>query len=164
MAKEKRRRKEESRDFGGQQKGLSTENPTDKKLKKSFKKSESDCPAKPKKKSKASKRPTIEDSTPKPARSNGVRLESLQSIFATKDTSDRTFTLFGGDPVLPDTIESLPSAPILVPSLQPPSSSLPTDRKTLYFFPHYESPEKNALSLFPVSEEPFYYQRTEYLP
>jgi hypothetical protein len=45
-------------------------------------------------KSKEDVSPDQTPSQPKP-----VQLDSLQSIFAPKDTSDGVFTLFGGDPV-----------------------------------------------------------------
>lgn len=91
--------------------------------------------------------------------SKGVHLDSLQSIFANKDEADGAFTLFGGDPL------SEPSSPNeVIPSSTPPrtiQTIQQTHREPLYFFPHYDSPQKNAQSLFPVSSEPFYHNRTE---
>ena len=91
--------------------------------------------------------------------SKGVHLDSLQSIFANKDEADGLFTLFGGEPL------SEPSPEEVIPSstpLQTIQTTQQTDQEPLYFFPHYDSPEKNAQSLFPVSNEPFYHNRTEY--
>jgi hypothetical protein len=97
-----------------------------------------------------------------PTRSHDVHIDSLQSIFAAKSEADSTFTLFGDEP--PSNAISpavVPTSSIQTPTvLLPPSSQ--QQKKVLYFFPHYDFPEKNAQSLFPVSDEPFFYNRTEY--
>ena len=102
---------------------------------------------------------TDETEESKSVLSTGVRIDSLQSIFANKDEADAAFTLFGGDTL------SEPSPEEVVPSSTQPrtiQTTQQTDREPLYFFPHYDSPQKNAQSLFPVSSEPFYHNRTEY--
>ena len=109
-----------------------------------------------KKSSKIRDKPEIESKTDL---SKSVHLDSLQSIFANKDEAEGVFTLFGGDPLTePSADEVLPST-IAPQIIEGPQQS---DREPLYFFPHYESPQKNAQSLFPVSAEPFYHKRTEY--
>jgi hypothetical protein len=110
------------------------------------------------KKSKKAPKSTEQDLSPPVKR---VHLDSLQSIFETKNQEDSAFTLFGGEPVPEIYPEPLPPVqPRRLP--EPPASSIETQQKASYFFPHYESPEKNALSLFPELEEPFYYNRSEY--
>lgn len=90
--------------------------------------------------------------------SKEVQLDSLQSIFSTKAETDRTFTLFGGEPPTEGSPESLRPSTVQTLITTIPEQS---QKKTLYFFPHYDYPEKNALSLFPVSDEPFFHNRTE---
>jgi hypothetical protein len=110
------------------------------------------------KKSKKAPKSTEPDLSP-PAKT--VHLDSLQSIFETKNQEDGSFTLFGGDPVPEIYPEPLPPVqPRRLPEQSALSIEIP--QKASYFFPHYESLEKNALSLFPELEESFYYNRSEY--
>jgi hypothetical protein len=162
MAKAKKRRKEEVEETDQTGNSGNTETTSDKKPKKKSKKSELDDEMKPKKekskkKSSTAKRP----STSKLTNLNNVHVDSLQSIFATKDSTEGTFTLFGGDLIMDDIPETAPPPSVFVLPLQP-AASQPGERKIVYFFPHFESPERNALSLFPVSDEPFFHERTEY--
>jgi hypothetical protein len=90
--------------------------------------------------------------------SKSVQLDSLQSIFAPTNKKDRVFTLFGGDPVA----DPVPASKVKHSQPQPLVPQPQQPQKTLYFFPHYDLPEKNALSLLPVSTEPFFHKRTEY--
>jgi len=92
--------------------------------------------------------------------SKGVQLVSLQSIFATKTESDGVFSLFSSEPSLEELPEQQPSVLIQPPVFQN-AAPRQTEWKQLYFFPHFDFPEKNALSLFPITEEPFYHNRTE---
>jgi hypothetical protein len=111
------------------------------------------------KKSKKAPKSTEQDLSP-PVKT--VHLDSLQSIFETKNQEDGAFTLFGGEPVpeiYPEPLPPVQHRPL--PELS--ASFIETQQKASYFFPHYESPEKNALSLFPESEEPFYHNRSEYV-
>jgi hypothetical protein len=94
----------------------------------------------------------------KSALSTSVRIDSLQSIFANKDEADGAFTLFGGDALIETSPEEVVSSSIAPRTIE---TTQQTDREPLYFFPHYDSPQKNAQSLFPVSNEPFYHNRTE---
>jgi hypothetical protein len=91
-----------------------------------------------------------------------IHLDSLQSMFATKDEADTTFTLFGGDPVSEPSIqEGLPSA--VHHSLPDATSgSEKPEARRLYFFPYFSSPKKSAQSLFPSPTEPFFHHRLEY--
>jgi len=161
MAKAKKRRKEEVEETDQTGNSGNTETTSDKKPKKKSKKSELDDEMKPKKekskKSSTAKRP----STSKLTNLNNVHVDSLQSIFATKDSTEGTFTLFGGDLIMDDIPETAPPPSVFVLPLQP-AASQPGERKIVYFFPHFKSPERNALSLFPVSDEPFFHERTEY--
>jgi hypothetical protein len=95
-------------------------------------------------------------------KSSSVQLDTLQSIFATKDDEAGAFTLFGNDLITQSTREHVivekPVAPI--PTAQPNYISLAPSAVRL--FPHFDSPEKNSHSLFPLPEEPFFYNRTEY--
>lgn len=166
MAKAKKRRKEEAEEIEEDDYAGDTTGTSNQKARKKSRKSEVDDgmnPKKEKSKKKSSKSSADVTADSKPSYSNGVHMDSLQSIFATKDSAEGMFTFFGGDPieeeVAPGTVHPL-SAPL---STAQPSSSQPSERKTKYFFPHFDSPEKNALSLFPVSEEPFFHQRTEYV-
>lgn len=166
MAKVRKRPKEEVGEIEEDDYAGNIEGTSNKKAKKKSRKSEVDDgmnPKKEKSKKKSSKSSADITADSKPSYSNGVHMDSLQSIFATKDSAEGTFTLFGGDPVeeevAPETVHPLS---VHVSTAQP-SPSQPNERKTKYFFPHFDSPEKNALSLFPVSEEPFFHQRTEYV-
>jgi hypothetical protein len=164
MAKAKKRRKEEVEETDQNANVGDVETASDKKPKKKSRKSELDDEVKPKKKKSKTKSSTSTEEKPSTSKSshiNGVHMDSLQSIFATKDSAEGTFTLFGGDLITEEILETVPSPPVLIPTLQP-TSSQSGERKPSYFFPHFESPERNALSLFPVSEEPFYHARTEY--
>jgi hypothetical protein len=164
MAKAKKRRKEEVEETDQNENAGRIETPSDKKPKKKSRKSELDDEVNPKKKkskTKSSASTEEKPSTSKSSHVNGVHMDSLQSIFATKDSAEGTFTLFGGDLIKDEIPEAVPSPPPLVPTLQP-TSSQSVERKPSYFFPHFESPERNALSLFPASEEPFFHARTEY--
>jgi anthranilate/para-aminobenzoate synthase component I len=149
MAKEKKRRKQEADDGG------------DKIIKKKARKDKGGSPDDPNKQkqsketSKKDKSRQSEGTLRTPSKS--VHLDLLQSIFAPKPESDGVFTLFDGDLVTKPVEESKPPAPDLhLPSAQPRL------QPTLYFFPHYDSPEKNALSLFSVPNEPFFHNRSEY--
>ena len=110
-----------------------------------------------KKNKKSSKAERDAEAESKSVPSNDVHLDSLQSIFANKDDADGVFTLFGGDPLSElNPEESLPltiSAPII--------QTQQIESKPLYFFPHYDSPQKNTQSLFPVSDESFYHHLIE---
>jgi len=116
-----------------------------------------EVPAKrPKKqgKSKLENREPHKESAP----ANSVHLDSLQSIFSTRNNEDRAFTLFGGD--APEEPEE-PNLPVVV--IEEPVTSLPapTQPSKMYFFPHFERPDMNKLSLFGGDVEPFHYSRTE---
>jgi hypothetical protein len=111
-----------------------------------------------KKKSKRPKEVSLPLDQSPAQQSKPVQLDSLQSIFAPTDKKDGVFTLFGGDPVA----DPVPASEVKRSQPQPIVSQPQQPQKTLYFFPHYDSPEKNALSLFPVSTEPFFHRRTEY--
>ena len=163
MAKAKKRRKEEVEETDQNENAGNIETTSEKKPKKKSRKSELDDEVKPKKQKKSSTSTEEKPSTSKSKSShvNSVHMDSLQSIFATKDSAEGTFTLFGGDLITDEIPETVPSPPVLAPTLQP-SSSQSGERKPLYFFPHFESPERNSISLFPVSEEPFFHARTEY--
>ena len=122
--------------------------------------------AKVKKKKKEKKSKFSDNSLVSPseaASSRGVHLDSLQSIFADKDERDGAFTLFGGEPVSNASPERLPvlSVSATLPQVISPQQ---TEQRVLYFFPHYDSPEKNARSLFPLTDEPFFHNRTELAP
>jgi hypothetical protein len=106
---------------------------------------------------KKKKSPRVEKA---PVPSKGVQLDSLQSIFATKGELDGVFSLFGGESPLEELSEQQQSSSIQSPVFQT-AASRQSERKQLYFFPHFDFPEKNALSLFPNSEELFYHNRSE---
>jgi hypothetical protein len=98
------------------------------------------------------------------SRSASVHLGSLQSIFASKDDEEeeRQFSLFGSEPVSKRAVEPTQTDSTLISQrqgIEPPQPGA----KRLYFFPHYDDPRKNAESLFPMSDEPFYHNRTEYV-
>jgi len=87
-----------------------------------------------------------------------VQLDSLQSIFATKALQEETFTLFGGEaPAVEIDTPTIPAERPSVKLVERPAQG------AVYFFPHFDDPEKNLRSLFPVSEEPFFHHRTEYV-
>jgi hypothetical protein len=160
MGSEKKRRKRQNDDELPETTGVDVEKTDDdvhssgKKVKK--RKGDGNTPKE--KKSKKAQKSTEQDLSP-PVKT--VHLDSLQSIFETKSQEDGAFTLFGGEPVPEIYPEPLPPVqPRHLP--EPSASSIDTQRKASYFFPHYESPEKNALSLFPELEESFYYNRSEY--
>lgn len=118
-----------------------------------------EVPAKrPKKqgKSKLENREPHKESAP----ANSVHLDSLQSIFSTRNNEDRAFTLFGGD--APEEPEE-PNLPVVVieEPVTRPSLPAPTQPSKMYFFPHFERPDMNKLSLFGGDVEPFHYSRTE---
>jgi hypothetical protein len=121
-----------------------------------------------KKRKTKSKRNNTDSSTSPAPQAESVHLDSLQSIFAPKSASDAIFTLFGGDPVeepLPYQVAQQQVAQQSVAqqsvAYQPKTQPQQPQRASLYFFPHYDSPEKNALSLFPEPKEPFFHNRTE---
>lgn len=157
MSKDKRKRKKE--------KGEEEEDVEDEKVVETTE----ETPRKKKKKSK--NRDHQEDAdTPKKkiksdviiSQSASVRLNSLQSIFASKEDEDEgQFTLFGGESVTQPTVEVVtPSVPVSVQQvIQIPQPGV----KRLYFFPHFDDPEKNAQSLFAMSDESFFHNRTEYV-
>lgn len=164
MTKAKKRRKEQEDEIEEETNEQITETMNNKKSKKKSDQSELNDATKRKKKSKeiSFKRSTEITADSKPSHANGVHMASLQSIFATKDSAEGTFTLFGGEPIeneeTPETVQSQ-SVPV---STSQPSSSHPGEQKTKYFFPHFDFPERNHLSLFHLSDEPFFHQRTEY--
>ena len=110
------------------------------------------------KKQKSSKAEKQSEQVLEPAPSGRIHLDALRSIFSTKDETDETFTLFGGEPLSQQTRGGQST------SSQGFETTLPEDnhRVPLFFFPHYDSWKKNAQSLFPKSNEPFYYNRTPY--
>jgi hypothetical protein len=153
----KRRKKQDTEEHSEAIHGTESKGDTDDHMERKVKKRKSDEKSPKEKKVKKAPKPTEGNSSP---RSKSVHLDSLQSIFETKTQQDTAFTLFGGDTVS----EALPEAPSHIqPQRFPvPTESVKVQQKTLYFFPHYESREKNAQSLLPELEEPFYYDRTEY--
>ena len=166
MRKAQTRRKEEAHEDDQNGHADDTKRKGEEKSGKKLSKSHSNDAVKSKKeKTKKAKSSTLsmEEKPPKSKSSNvnGIQMDSLQSIFSIKDSSEGTFTLFGGEPIT----ESLPEPP---PLQRGPASALQSavaqhgERKILYFFPHFEDPEKNTLSLFPVSDEPFFHNRTEF--
>ena len=164
MVKAKKRREEKVQEVDQIGNVENNEIKREGKARKRSKKSELDREAKPEMKKSRQKKSIMTEEKPsatKFSRANAVHIDSLQSIFATKDFPEGTFTLFGGDTITAEITETVSPPLDPVPSWQPPPSQS-GERKPLYFFPHFESPERNALSLFPVSDEPFFHHRTEY--
>ena len=92
--------------------------------------------------------------------SSAVQVDSLQSIFASSTKEDATFTLFGDDAPSEPIQPTLALPPIEVNVAEIPSAKFETKRP--HFFPHFDSPEKNAHSLFAIPDELFFHNRTEY--
>jgi hypothetical protein len=153
----KRRKRQDTEEHSEAIYGTESKGDTDDHMERKVKRRKSDEKSPRAKKVKKAPNSTEEDSSPL---SKSVHLDSLQSIFETKTQEDTAFTLFGGDTVS----ETLPEPPSHIhPQRFPvPPESVKVQQKTLNFFPHYESREKNAQSLLSELEEPFYYDRTEY--
>jgi hypothetical protein len=99
------------------------------------------------------------DKKAKKEKKSSVQVNSLQSIFASSTKEDATFTLFGDEAPSEPIQPTLSSLPIEVTVTEIPSAS---ERKPQYFFPHFDSPEKNMRSLFSISDEAFFHNRTEW--
>lgn len=161
MKTEKKRRKKENTEDNNlldEQHAEETleEQPKIKSKKKGEQKNEKDnTPKKKKRKSEKSIESVVQ------SQSASVHLDSLQSIFASKDEEDNQFTLFGSEPVSQPTVEV--STPTLPLSVTPAIEIAQGERQPRYFFPHYDSPEKNVKSLFAGPDEPFFYDRTEFV-
>jgi hypothetical protein len=116
----------------------------------------------PAKKSKKQGKSKLENREPhkESAPTNSVQLDSLQSIFSTRNNEDRVFTLFGGD-AREEPEESNQPVVVIEEPVTRPSLPAPTQPSKMYFFPHFERPDMNKLSLFGGDDEPFHYSRTE---
>ena len=161
MAKEKKKRKDRVDennvdDEENSERGVEIPEDKPRKNKAKGKDSEDDTPRK-KKRRKSEKLQGVVQS-----QSASVHFDSLQSIFASKDEEEGQFTLFGSDPVIQT--PTITRLPVVVPSSVQQVIDVPqSGTQTLYFFPTYDNPKKNAQSLFATSDEPFFYNRTEYV-
>lgn len=169
MAKERKRRKKDFEEGHADQaeptEAMEAIDETPRKRVKKRKSEVNDPPKKESKKSKQFSNNHHEGEPPKATTSkvaplSSIQFSSLQSIFATKDADEPTFTLFGANsPTRSPSPAAVPVPSIPLPQ-HLPSTQVPKDVKL--FFPHYENPDLNAQSQFAESDEPFFHDQTMY--